>query len=191
MPDLQTEMQKILKTWEEPYPQPETTEQPPKDTPMFNTTTNTSRATFDIVRDQPGLTRNDYVRLLMQQGHKKASTSSLLAQMLRQGHIWKDATGTLRPNQAEYKPLKCSTTLKNKAKKAKAEKTSKVMTSEVPKPSKAALAAAEEAMGGINVLIDRAPVYQSKVKSILDNISLSDAHELYHQLHKYFGGLPK
>jgi len=192
MPDIQTEMQKILQAWE----QPETTEttettETKTEEPMFDTTTNTSRATFDIVREQPGLTRNDYVRLLTQQGHKKSSTSSLLAQMLRQGHIWKDSTGTLRPNQAEYKPLKSYTTIKNKAKKIKPAKSYKVITSGMPKPSEAALAAAAEAMGsiGINGLIDR-PV-RSKVESILDDISLSDAHELYRKLHQYFGGLPK
>jgi hypothetical protein len=187
MPDIQTELQKILQAWETPEPI-ETTETNTEE-PMFNPTTNTSRATFDIVRDQPGLTRNDYVRLLVKQGHKKSSTSSLLAQMLRQGHIWKDATGTLRPNQTEYKPLKSYTTIKNKAKKVKPAKSYKVITSGMPKPSADALAAAEEAMGGINVLIDR-PV-RSKIDTILDDISLSDAHELYRQLHKYFGGLPK
>ena len=47
MPDLQTAMQKILQSWE----QPETTEPTKKESTVFTPTTNTSRATFEIVRD--------------------------------------------------------------------------------------------------------------------------------------------
>ena len=169
MPDLQTAMQKILLTWEEPYPQPETTEE----TTVFTSTTNTSRATFEIVRDEPGLPKKQYIRMLEVKGYKKASTTSLLSQMLRQGHIWADSSGCLRPNQTEYRPLKAVTTLKNKAKKPK---TSKVRTSEVvaaPKPR----------------LVDL-PI-RSNIEVILDTITLSEAHELYGKLHQYFGGLSK
>jgi len=181
MPDLQTEMQKILQSWD----QPETTQQlETTENTMFKPTTNTTRATFEIVRDQPGLTKNDYVRLLEGKGFKKASTSSLLSQMLRQGHIWLDSSGCLRPNQKEYSPLKAV-----KVFKAKKVKTSKLRTSR--EPSKEALAAAAEAMSsiGMNGLIE-VPV-RTNIEVILDTITLSEAHELYSKLHRYFGGLPK
>jgi hypothetical protein len=182
MPDIQTEMQKILQAWE----QPETTQQP-TETSMFTTTTNTSRATFEIVRDQPYKTKSHYVNQLEQKGFKKSSTSSLLAQMVRQKHISVDDMGLMHANQNEYRPLKSTTTLK----KGKKAKTYKVITSGMPQPSEKALAMAAEAMGsvGINRLIDR-PV-RNKVEDILDDISLSDAHELYRKLHVYFGGLSK
>jgi len=187
MPDIQTEMQKILQAWE----QPEVTEQPPKDTAMFTPTTNTSRATFEMVRDNPGSTHTDYVRRLETLGHKRSSTASLLGQMVRQGHIWKGSDGGLFPNQAEYRPLKSAKTYVKKVKQAKAKKakTYNVITS--TKPSKEAMGLAAEAMGGIGItsLIDT-PV-RGKVETILDDISLSDAHELYRKLHQYFGGLPK
>jgi len=178
MPDLQTEMQKILQSWDEPKTTEETT--------VFTTTTNTSRATFELVRDEPGLPKKQYIRMLEVRGFKKSSTSSLLAQMLRQGHIWVDSSGCLRPNQNEYRPLKSTTTLKNKAKKPK---TSKLRTS--IEPSKEALAAAAEAMGsiGMNRLIE-VPV-RTNIEVILDTITLSEAHELYCKLHQYFGGLSK
>jgi hypothetical protein len=181
MPDLQTAMQKILQSWE----QPETTE-PTKETTVFTPTTNTSRATFEIVRDDPGLLTMQYVRKLEARGYKKSSTTSLLTQMLRQGHIRKGSDGGLHPNQAEYRPLKSATTLKNKVKKVK---TSKLITSSLPQPSAKALAMAAEAMSGINMLGKRP--YRTKIQTILDGISLSDAHELYRELHTYFGGLPK
>lgn len=167
MPDIQTEMQKILQAWE----QPETTQQP-EDTPMFTTTTNTSRATFEIVRDQPYKLKSYYIKQLEQKGFKKSSTSSLLAQMVRQKHLSVDDMGLMHANQNEYRPLKSATTLK----KAKKVKTSKLITSEVVEAPKAR--------------VITAPV-RTNIESILDEISLSEAHELYRKLHQYFGGSSK
>jgi hypothetical protein len=59
----------------------------------------------------------------------------------------------------------------------------------MPQPSAKALAMAAEAMGDINMSGKRP--YRTKIQTILDDISLSDAHELYRELHTYFGGLPK
>ena len=163
MSDLQTAMQQILQSWE----QPETTEEP-----MFKTTTNTSRATFEMVRDNPGLLKKEYIRKLEASGFKKASVSSLLSQMVRQGHIWVGNDEALRANGKEYVPLKALST-----RKTKKVKTSKLRTFDAPVDR------------DIARLIER-PVL-SKTEDILDNISLSDAHELYRKLHQYFGGLPK
>jgi len=185
MPDIQTEMQKILQAWD----QPETTETT-KETTVFKPTNNVTQATFNFIRDNSGCARHDAIRLLVQKGHKKSSVSSLIGQMLRQGHIWKDSDGLLRPNGKEYTPIKSSKTIANREKKVKKAKSYKVITS---KPSQKALDAAAEAMGGINMLVDHShtPVYRSKIDAILDDISLNDAHELYRKLHQYFGGLPK
>ena len=183
MPDIQTEMQKILQAWEEP----ETTQQPEttKETIVFKPTTNTSRACFNIVRDNPYKTKREYIKLLEQQGFKSSSTASLISQMTRQGLLSVDDMGLMHSNQTEYSPLKAVKVFK--AKKANPVKTSKLRTSR--EPIKEALAAAAEAMGGINVLIERS--HRTKIQTILDDISLSDAHELYRELHRYFGGLPK
>jgi hypothetical protein len=83
--------------------------------------------------------------------------------------------GLMHSNQTEYSPLKAVKVFK--AKKANPVKTSKLRTSDAP-------------VGvGIAKLIDRP--YRTKIQTILDDISLSDAHELYRELHRYFGGLPK
>jgi hypothetical protein len=178
MSDLQTAMQQILQSWE----QPETTKE---ESTVFKTTTNTSRATFEMVRDNPGLTAKECIRRLEAQGHKKSSSSSLLGQMVRQGHITRNNYGMMYPNGTEYVPLKAV----KATKKAKPAKTSKLITSKAP--SKEALAMAAEAMDGIGMNgLARQP-YRTKIERILDDISLSDAHELYRELHTYFGGLPK
>jgi hypothetical protein len=184
MPDIQTEMQKILQAWE----QPETIEET-KETTMFTPTNNVTKATFNFIRDNSGCARNDAIRLLVQQGHKKSSVSSLIGQMLRQGHIWKDSDGLLRPNGTEYTPIKSSKTIANREKKVKKPKTFKLKTSE---PSAEALTAAATAMGGINMLVDHdhTPI-RTSIDIIMDTVSLNDAHELYRRLHLYFGGFAK
>jgi hypothetical protein len=184
MPDIQTEMQKILQSWD----QPETTEQP-KETTVFKPTNNVTQTTFNFVRDNSGCDRGDAIRLLVRQGHKKSSVSSLIGQMLRQGHIYKDSDGLLRPNGKEYTPIKSAKTIAKREAKAKKPKTFKLKTS---MPSQEALDAAAEAMGGINTLIahDRTPI-RTSIDVIMDTVSLNDAHELYRRLHLYFGGLGK
>jgi hypothetical protein len=177
MPDLHTELQKILQSWD----QPETTETT-KETTVFKPTNNVTQATFNFVRDNSGCARNDAIRLLVQQGHKKSSVSSLIGQMLRQGHIWKDSDGLLRPNGKEYTPIKSSKTIANREAKAKKPKTSKVRTS-----------------GGLAALVnepiaqtfEHRPDIRTSIDVIMDTVSLNDAHELYRRLHLYFGGLGK
>ena len=177
MPDLHTEMQKILHAWEQPEP----TEQP-KETTVFTPTNNVTKSTFNFIRDNSGCNRNDAIRLLVQQGHKKSSVSSLIGQMLRQGHIYKDSDGLLRPNGREYTPIKSAKTVAKREAKAKKAKTFKLKTS-----------------GGLAALVnepmaeafEHRPDIRTSIDVIMDTVSLNDAHELYRKLHQYFGGLPK
>jgi hypothetical protein len=184
MPDLHTEMQKILQAWE----QPETTETT-KETTVFKPTNNVTRSTFESVRDNPGLPKKEYIRKLEALGFKKASTSSLLSQMVRQGQIWVGSDGAMRPNAKEYTPIKSSKTMAKREAKVKKPKTFKLKTST---PSQEALDVAAEAMGGINMLVDHnhTPI-RTSIDVIMDTVSLNDAHELYRRLHLYFGGLGK
>ena len=171
MPDLQTAMQKILQSWEQPETTETTTTETTKETTVFKPTTNTSRASFELVRDNPGNSKKECIRLLGLKGFKPSSTSSLLSQMTRQGLIWRDSSGGLHPNAKEYSPLKAVKVFKEKK-----AKTSKLRTSEpVVEPKREV----------INV-----PV-RTNIEVILDTITLSEAHELYSKLHKYFGGLSK
>jgi len=169
MPDIQTELQKLLKTWDDPYPQPETTEQP-KGPKLFAPTNNVSQKTFNFIRDNSGCTRQDAIRILVNQGHKKSSVSSLIGQMLRQGHIWKDGDGLLRPNGKEYSPIKSAKTVAKREKKVKQPKTFKVKTPDV----------------GITALVEE-PKTTDRVQEIMNTISLYDAKRLYSILCTYFG----
>ena len=85
----------------------------------FQTTNNVTRVTFNYVRDNPGLTRIAVAQALEKQGFKKASTTSLLGQMVKQGHM-REVLGGLYTNQSEYTPLKSAKVFANKlAKEAK------------------------------------------------------------------------
>lgn len=170
MPDIQTEMQKILQSWD----QPETTEKP-KGPKLFAPTNNVSQKTFNFIRDNSGCTRHDAVRVLVNQGHKKSSVSSLIGQMLRQGHIYKDSDGLLRPNGKDYTPLKSAKTIINREKKAKAPKVhKKYKVKEVPVPS------------GIAALVEEHKP-KDRVQEIMNTISLPEAKRLYNSLATYFG----
>ena len=183
MPDLQTAMQKILQSWE----QPETTEQP-KETTVFKPTNNVSKDTFNFVRDNAGCTQIHAIQKLVQQGHKKSSVGSLIGQMLRQGHITKNNYGMLYPNGTEYKPLKTAKTIANQENKVKKPKTSKVRTS---KPSQESLGLAALINEPIARAFEHRPDIRTSIDVIMDTVSLNDAHELYRRLHLYFGGLGK
>jgi len=183
MPDIQTEMQKILQAWEEPYLKPETTEQP-KETTVFKPTNNVSQQTFNFVRDNAGCTRVHAIQKLVQSGHKKSSVTSLIGQMLRQGHITKNNYGMLYPNGDEYRPIKAAKAVAKQEAKAKKPKTFKLKTSKTTEPS-------QESLGLAALVLDHKPDIRTKLDALLDEISLNDAHELYRRLHLYFGGLGK
>jgi hypothetical protein len=179
MPDLKTEMQKILHAWEQPETIKET-----KETTMFKPTNNVTKATFNFVRDNSGCARNDAIRILVSQGHKKSSVSSLIGQMLRQGHITKNNYGMLYPNGEEYTPIKSAKTIAKREGKVKKAKSYKVITSKTTEPS-------TESLGLAALVLDHKPDMRTSIDIIMDTVSLNDAHELYRRLHLYFGGLGK
>ena len=119
MPDMQTELSKILNEWDKPIEeinqptkevekQMETTQAPTEGKHLFRTTNNVTRATFNFIRDNPGHTRRGVIDELETFGYKEGSTTSLITQMIKQRLIRKDENGGLHANFPEYTPLKAS-----------------------------------------------------------------------------------
>ena len=81
----------------------------------FSVTNNVTRATFNYVRDNIGTTIHT-VEALVARGFKKSSITSLIAQMLRQGMIKKNAQGLLYTDLKEYTPIKNNKKTKKKKK---------------------------------------------------------------------------
>ena len=87
------EARKAMAQWNEPT------------TPMNPTPTlSICEATFNMVRDNPGLTKSKIVALLEKQGHKPTSTTSMLSIMIRYGIIIQEEDKVLRAIGNKYKP---------------------------------------------------------------------------------------
>lgn len=179
MPDLKSELSKVLNAWEhtapEPEPMPETT---PSQKPYFTTTNNVCRATFECIKKNPGKTRKELYDALLESGYKKSSTTSLVGQMLRQGLV-RETGGLLFAAIPEYAPLKSSKVWANQQAKKEGKPQRKVVeitnkrTGEVINPRSAPAAQ-------INSVWD--------ADVMLNSLSIVQARALYDSLRKIFGG---
>lgn len=97
MTDIKTALSQAMSDWDEAV-------KPPKKH-LFKPTNNVTRATFDLVRANPGITRKEAYRILEQQGYKMASTASLVSAFIRQGQV-ELTDGKMFATSNEYIPLK-------------------------------------------------------------------------------------
>lgn len=178
MPDLQSELSKVINDWSES----EVSTTPAALPQQFKPTTNTSRTTFEFVRDNPGIRRSVAVSQLVALGHKKSSVSSLLVQFVQQGRI-RQTGEALFTLHSTYTPLKASSTHKRTAKLA----------------SKKADYAARMAKRR-ETLAKKRTVQEMKVEALkalpastfdpaayIDNLTLRQAKAVYDELKRIFG----
>lgn len=164
MPTLQEEMSKVLDEWNKPK----------EDTPMksnqFAVTTNVTRATFDFVKANPGLTATEAANRLREQGYNAVSVSAIMAQMARAGSMRKEGFKYYAVAD-EYVPIRLS-------------KASKIATAEkLGKAIKSLEVLAETAKPAPTTI-----THQSVTRRpIVENMTLREAHDLYVELGKYFG----
>ena len=121
-----------------------------------------SRAVFECIKENRGASFDWVVNNLMDCGYKRTSVSSLISQMVAQDMVTKVA-GHLYPRVAEYRPLKSAPKKKKPSRKTVA-KAKPVLAAE-PAPTKVQVTAA----------------------SLLETLSVLEAHALYHELHLMFG----
>lgn len=169
MPTIQEEMSKVLNEWNKPVEnnQPEnTTMNHPLTKNQFGVTNNVTRVTFDYVKNNPGTTAAQAAAALMKQGYKLSSVTSVMAQMARGGSMRKEKYKYFVVGN-EYTPIKAwkksDRTLKKAEKVAESVKTLEKLA-ETAKP-KATIT----------------------VQSIVENMTMREARELYNELGKYFG----
>lgn len=92
-----TELKKTINDWAKDE----------KKTPhLFEPSNNVSRATFNLVKANPGCEVKTIVKIAENQGHKATSVTSLLAQLTRVGQIRKNEQGQMWVTQHEYTPIK-------------------------------------------------------------------------------------
>jgi hypothetical protein len=100
MTDIKTALSQALNEWETPK-----TEDKRTGKHLFKPTNNVTRATFDLIRANPGITRKETCKLLSTRGYKVSSTASLISAFVRQGQV-ELTDGKLFTTSNEYAPLK-------------------------------------------------------------------------------------
>ena len=118
MPDLQTELSKVISTWSEPEvsPTPAPTRAPRAHN--FVETKGTSRAVFDYILANPGKTRQEIYNAVAAMGHARPTVQTTVTQMIRQRRAT-ETNGCLTSNYNEYTPLKAWATWQRMEQKAK------------------------------------------------------------------------
>lgn len=216
MPDIQTAfkqaLSKTLQEWDDdgdtPSVQPVSTSfsqptQPTKELPVkktFNVTNNISRVTFNYIKDNPGSTRKEIIEALAHQGFAGGSTSSLIAQMRRNNMIH-ETNNAYYADIPEYRPIKSLKALKKidaPIAPAKRKYEKKAVTGigallrekldSMPAPSQDALDSAAYAMGGHTPKRMISLVRVKSPESILKDMTVYEAHDLYRHLKEMFGG---
>lgn len=210
MPDLQTALSTALlnrgfentlavtlKQWEDEdnktlqstQPQPQskdtmqttetiTTKQPHR----FQEKNGVTRATFEFVRDNPGLKAKDIVDALLKRGYKTNSTDSLIYQMLRVGLMTRDVHGGFHAVGSEYKAY-------NLAKRAQAAKAAKA--GRKPTKKSAGIAALtvdtganQEAQAPVSIVLTR----NWTAEGVVNKLTVVQARQLFDLLKEIFKG---
>lgn len=176
MPDLQSELSKVIDKWEEPE-MPTTTTTP--GTP-FKTTTNVARASFDAILKNPGITRKEMLTQLPAQGYNRTSVHSLMGQMKRQGRI-KEENGGLYALVPEYVPLQSYLAFNNRLAK---EAAAKAGVEAPPKRKYERKAQPVEAVESAPKVV--APK-EFNAEEHVNSLTLKQAKAVYDELKKVFG----
>jgi len=190
MPDIQTALSKVLEAWEK---DDETTNQPEKQVEqaqtkpsLFKTTNNVTRNTFNAVKDNPGLVRKVILAKLETEGHKPASTTSILSQMIKQRLVREEENGKLYANFNEYRPLKATSKPKVKVKAkpmTKAFKEAIAIIKEAPQPQARGITKDQSAWTNTRRVMD--------IDEWLSEVPLMQARMVYLRLKEIFEGETK
>lgn len=170
-----TELKKTINKWAKD-------EKKPKH--LFEASNNVSRATFNLVKANPGCDVRTIVKIAGNQGHKATSVTSLLAQLTRVGQIHRNEQGQMWVTQPEYTPIKVKDLRLAKEKAAKEREAAE----------RAARKAQREANKAKPVAVDAAHKVQPKPQALPDNIdqllstlSFTQAIALYKKLKAMLG----
>ncbi len=183
MPDLKSELTKVINSWEAPTQaasKPEPTPAPKTGArPIFEPTNNVCRATFAFIQSNPGKNRRELAKLLEDQGYKRSSTTSLMGQMVTQGMV-RDTGGLLFTNVPEYRPIKSYKSFKNQQEK------------EVVKPAPAPVAERKK-ITIVNTrtgeVLNPKPVEKEwEPKDVIDTLTVRQAIALFKELRNILVG---
>jgi len=168
MPDIKTALSGILSEWELDNQQQE---KQVETKPYFSVTNNVTRATFDYIKANPMSLSGDVSRALEKRGYKASSVGSLLTQFIKGGLCTRDENNRYSVAVDEYAPMKAKSKLKPIRAKQVIEKA---------KATRGEGIAALSPQPTVKLVWD--------ADTVINNIGLKQAHALYTELGKYFGG---
>lgn len=215
MPDIQTALKsalsRTLQQWDdddgEQVPQASPTisttinnsvSQPSQGIPMtqaFNITNNISRVTFQHIKDNPGSTRKEIITALEHKNFRPDSVSSLIAQM-RRNKLIHETNNLYYADADEYRPLKSLKAIKRM--EAKAAPVEVRQKRKYTKRSEGIGALLQAKIESATAPVATAPLERKSFltklvrtqspESIVENMNVLQARELYDYLRKIFGG---
>jgi len=184
MPDMQTELSKVLNEWDSPEP----SINQPKEKRMFPQPNNVSHDTYNYIHANPGLTTPQITAAMAAKGFKESSVSSLVYQMHLVGRVRKEG----------HKVFSIEPTLRPiKARELREARKVKTAPKQTAKPKKAA--PVEKQSAGIAALQPQAtqpkPTQQAKAERItvdldewINEVPLMQARMVYMKLKAIFEG---
>ena len=174
---IKTTLGEILNEWELDNQQQE---KQVKHIPHFKVTNNVTRATFDYVKNNPRQSCKEICTALEKDGYKPSSVGSLLTQFVKHGLCARDNMNNYTTVAHEYTPIKVRKQVKVKQAKQVIEKAKATRGQGIaalsPQPTPRATPPREH----ITTAWD--------AETVINNIGLKQAHALYKELGKYFGG---
>lgn len=158
---------------------------------LFPIRNNVTRTTFNYVRDNPGSTRREIMTALNHQGFSDSSTSSILSQLCK-NRLAHATNGLYYADVTEYAPMKDHKALTKEVEvrvKRKYTKKSegigallKAKIESAPVPVPVAIEPVERKAFLTKLVRTQSP------ESIVENMNVLQARELYDYLKKLFGG---
>lgn len=180
MPDIQSELSKVLNEWDKPEP----VINQPEEKRMFPVQNNVSHETYNHIHTNPGLTTSEITAAMVAKGFKESSVSSLVYQMRLAGRVRRDEDSKIYSIAPTLKPIKASEL--KAARKAKDAPTRKVKSKKQAAPSSEGIAALQP---------QAKPTTQAKAERItvdldewINEVPLMQARMVYLKLKAIFEG---
>jgi hypothetical protein len=175
-------LQAVIDHWDNDDKSLSTTKEQPAMTTQpqfFQVTNGVTQATFNYVKDNPGLTSAQISENMKRLGYKATSTSSLVYQMARQGLLHKDNENRFTAIAREYSPLK------GKLNRKPIKPAHRV---DIPRGTHGIAALTPSATPTVIPPTPSAAPPILTAKYIMETLSIKEAHALYREMQSMFGG---
>lgn len=168
-----------------------TQNQAPLNTPRDYRGRNFVQETFNYIKANPGMTKQQYIVALMNEGHKEGTATSYLSQLLRSGLLRSDDQGHIVAYYPEYDPSKITKMLTKARTKRKVVK---IVKREEPKVTSDEQIERARNLGDLlRAKLEALPVMVDTTafnaeQFVNQQLTIKQAQDVYVYLRKVFGG---